>query len=37
MKSLSKTGDNHANATAGQVKIYILVSQPLANTTTEAN
>ena len=31
------TGDNHANATAGQARIYILVSQPLANTTIEAN
>ncbi|KKM66641.1 hypothetical protein LCGC14_1479190, partial [marine sediment metagenome] len=31
------TGDNHANATAGQARIYILVSQPLGNTTTEAN
>lgn len=31
------TGDNHVNATAGQARIYILVSQPLANTTTEAN
>ncbi len=31
------TGDNHANATAGQARIYILVSQPLANTATEAN
>jgi len=31
------TGDNHANATAGQARIYVLVSQPLANTTTEAN
>ena len=31
------TGDNHANATAGQARIYILVSQPLGNTTVEAN
>ena len=31
------TVDNHANATAGQARIYILVSQPLANTATEAN
>lgn len=31
------TGDNHANATAGQARIYILVSQPLGNTATEAN
>ena len=31
------TGDNHVNATAGQARIYILVSQPLGNTTTEAN
>lgn len=31
------TGDNHANATAGQARIYILVSQPLGNTTIEAN
>lgn len=32
------TGDNHVNATAGQARIYILVSQPLtSNTTTEAN
>ena len=31
------TGDNHSNATAGQAKIYALVSQPLGNTTTEAN
>jgi len=31
------TGDNHANATAGQARIYALVSQPLANTATEAN
>ena len=31
------TGDDHANATAGQARIYILVSQPLANTTIEAN
>lgn len=31
------TGDNHANATAGQARISILVSQPLGNTTTEAN
>lgn len=31
------TGDNHANATAGQARIYALVSQPLGNTTVEAN
>ena len=31
------TGDNHVNATAGQARIYILVSQPLGNTTAEAN
>lgn len=31
------TGDNHANATAGRARIYALVSQPLGNTTTEAN
>ena len=31
------TGDNHVNATAGQARIYILVSQPLGNTATEAN
>ena len=31
------TGDNHANATAGQAQIWIEVSQPFANTTTEAN
>jgi hypothetical protein len=31
------TGDNHANATAGRAKIYALVSQPLGNTTDEAN
>ena len=31
------TGDNHVNATAGQARIYLLVSQPLANTATEAN
>ena len=31
------TGDNHVNATAGQARIYMLVSQPLGNTTTEAN
>jgi hypothetical protein len=31
------TGDNHANATAGQARIYILVSRPLENTTREAN
>lgn len=31
------TDDNHANATAGQARIYMLVSQPLSNTTTEAN
>ncbi len=31
------TGDNHANATAGQARIQIFVSQPLGNTTTEAN
>lgn len=31
------TDDNHTNATAGQARIYILVSQPLSNTTIEAN
>ena len=31
------TGDNHVNATAGQARIYALVSQPLGNTTVEAN
>ena len=31
------TGDNHVNATAGQARIYALVSQPLGNTSTEAN
>ena len=31
------TGDNHVNATAGQARIYMLVSQPLGNTTIEAN
>jgi hypothetical protein len=31
------TGDNHANATAGRARVYALVSQPLGNTTTEAN
>ena len=31
------TGDNHANATTGVARIFILVSQPLGNTTTEAN
>ena len=31
------TGGNHSATTAGQARIYILVSQPLGNTTTEAN
>lgn len=31
------TGDDHADTNAGQARIYILVSQPLGNTTTEAN
>lgn len=31
------TGGNHDNTSAGQARIYILVSQPLGNTTTEAN
>jgi hypothetical protein len=31
------TGGDHADTSAGQARIYILVSQPLANTTTEAN
>lgn len=31
------TGDDHADTNAGQARVYILVSQPLANTTTEAN
>ena len=31
------TGGNHSTATAGQARIYALVSQPLGNTTTEAN
>ena len=31
------TGGNHSTTSAGQARIYILVSQPLGNTTTEAN
>lgn len=31
------TSDNHVNATAGRARIYALVSQPLGNTTIEAN
>lgn len=31
------TGDDHANATAGLVRVYLLVSQPLANSATESN
>ena len=31
------TGDDHADTNAGQARIYILVSQPLGNTATEAN
>ncbi len=31
------TGDNHVKATAGQARISNLVSQPIANTATEAN
>ena len=31
------TGDDHIFATAGQARIQIFVSQPLGNTTTEAN
>jgi hypothetical protein len=31
------TGDNHANATAGQARIYALVSLPLQNISSEAN
>ena len=31
------TGGNHDTTSAGQARIYILVSQPLGNTTTEAN
>jgi hypothetical protein len=31
------TGDDHADTNAGQARIYALVSQPLGNTTTEAN
>ncbi|KKM92892.1 hypothetical protein LCGC14_1213910 [marine sediment metagenome] len=31
------TGDDHIFATAGQARIQIFVSQPLANTTIEAN
>ncbi|KKN34361.1 hypothetical protein LCGC14_0794520 [marine sediment metagenome] len=31
------TGDDHADTNAGQARIYILVSQPLGNTTVEAN
>ena len=31
------TGDDHADTNAGQARVYILVSQPLSNTTTEAN
>lgn len=31
------TGGDHDNTTAGQARIYALVSQPLGNTTTEAN
>ena len=31
------TGGDHADTSAGQARIYMLVSQPLGNTTTEAN
>ena len=31
------TGGNHSTTSAGQARIYILVSSPLGNTTTEAN
>ena len=31
------TGGNHADTSAGQARIYMLVSQPLGNTTIEAN
>ena len=31
------TGDNHVNATAGQARVYIQISNPFANSTLEAN
>ena len=31
------TGGNHSATSAGQARIYMLISQPLGNTTTEAN